>query len=191
MINYIWAFILLVGITFGLWNGSGVFLARALNTSTESTIQFVINLTGMMCLWCGVMKVAEKSGLTQKMAKLLKPIFKVLFKDASKDDKALEAMVLNISANMMGLSNAATPYGIKAMEEMERLNRKKGTSSDDMSLFLVLNAACIQFIPTTILSIRASCNSQNPGEIIIPAIIVTGFAAIMGTIYCKILQNFF
>lgn len=191
MINYIWAFILLIGIAFGLWNGSGVFLAKALNTSTESTIQFVINLTGMMCLWCGVMKVAEKSGLTQKMAKLLKPIFKVLFKDASKDDKALEAMVLNISANMMGLSNAATPYGIKAMEEMERLNRKKGTASDDMSLFLVLNAACIQFIPTTILSIRASCNSQNPGEIIIPAIIVTGFAAFMGTIYCKILQNFF
>ena len=98
---------------------------------------------------------------------------------------------MNLTANMMGLSNAATPFGIKAMEEMDRLNKNKGTASNDMALFLVLNAACIQIVPSTIISIRAACNSGNPGIIILPAIFSTATAALVGIICCKILQRYF
>ena len=98
---------------------------------------------------------------------------------------------MNLTANMMGLSNAATPFGIKAMEEMQKNNKNKDTASNDMALFLVLNAACIQFLPTTVISIRAAYNSQNPAIIILPAIIATGTAAFLGVVYCKILQRYF
>ena len=148
-------------------------------------------LLGLMCFWCGVMKVAEKSGFTEKLAKVMKPILKLIFKDASKDEKALGAIVMNITANMMGLGNAATPFGIKAMEEMDRLNDEKGKASNDMALFLVLNAACIQLVPSTVLSIRSAAGSANPGIIILPAIISTGVAAIVGVIFCKIMQKYF
>ena len=137
------------------------------------------------------MKVAEKSGLTKILAKMLRPVLKVLFKDAAKDEKALGAIVMNLTANMMGLSNAATPFGIKAMEEMDRINKKSSIASNDMALFLVMNAACIQLVPTTIISIRAAAGSQNPGIIIIPAIISTGVALIVGIVCCKILQKYF
>ncbi|MBL4936377.1 spore maturation protein [Clostridium sp. YIM B02515] len=191
MINVIWFIILVFGIGFGLLTGRGDVVSKSVVSSAGSTVDFVIKLVGLMCIWCGVMKVAEKSGLTEKLAKLLRPVLKLVFKDAAKDEKAMGAIVMNLTANMMGLSNAATPFGIKAMEEMDRLNKEKGTASNDMALFLVLNAACIQLVPTTVLSIRAASGSQNPGEIIIPAIIATTVAAIMGIIFCKILQRYF
>lgn len=191
MINYIWFFILAAGILFGLITGRGDVLTKSVVNSANSTVQLVIGLIGIMCLWCGIMRIAQKSGLTDKLAVVLKPILKLIFKDASKDDKALGAIIMNLTANMMGISNAATPFGIKAMEEMDKHNKEKGTATNDMALFLVLNAACIQFVPTTVISIRAACGSQNPGAIILPAICATAVAAFMGVIYCKILQRFF
>jgi spore maturation protein A len=171
--------------------GRGDLVSKGIIKSANSTVELAVGLVGLMCLWCGVMKIAEKSGFTDKLAILLKPILKLIFKKAAKDEKAMGAIVMNLAANMMGLSNAATPFGIKAVEEMQRLNVHKDEASDDMALFLVLNAACIQFVPATILSIRAALNSQNPAFIIIPAIISTGTAAIVGVISCKILQKFF
>jgi spore maturation protein A len=191
MINVIWFFILIIGIGFGLATGRGEFVSKAIISSTSSTVQLALSLAGLMSLWCGVMKIAEKSGLTDKLAKLLKPILRKIFKGAARDEKALGAIVMNLTANMMGLSNAATPFGLKAMEELQRLNPNKDTASDDMSLFLVLNAACIQLLPTTIISIRAANGSSNPGEIIIPAIIASTISAVMGVVYCKILQRYF
>ncbi|MGL5151927.1 MAG: nucleoside recognition domain-containing protein [Clostridium sp.] len=191
MINYIWFGIIFLGVIFGLFSGNGEGLTKAIINSTDSTVKLTIGLLGMMCFWCGVMKVAEKSGLTDKLATLLRPILKLIFKESAKDEKALGAIVMNITANMMGLSNAATPFGIKAMEEMDRLNKDKGKASNDMALFLVLNAACIQLIPSTIISIRASLGSSNPGIIILPAILSTTVAAIVGVICCKILQKYF
>jgi len=191
MINYIWFFILAFGIIFGLITGKADILSKSIVSSTENTVTLVIGLLGIMCLWCGVMKIAERSGLTNKIAKVLKPILRLLFKEAARDEKALGAIVLNLTSNMFGLSNAATPFGIKAMEEMDKFNKNKGTASNDMALFLVLNAACIQFVPTTVISIRAACKSHNPGIIIVPAIIATGTAAIVGVVACKILQKYF
>ena len=191
MINYIWFILIFLGILVALFTGNGAVISETIVNSCDGTVKFIIGLVGIMCFWCGVMKVAEKSGLTEKLAKLMKPILKLLFKDAGKDEKALGAIVMNLTANMMGLSNAATPFGIKAMEEMDRLNPNKGRASNDMALFLVMNAACIQLVPSTIISIRAAAGSSNPGAIIIPAIISTGTAALVGIVCCKILQRYF
>jgi Uncharacterized membrane protein, required for spore maturation in B.subtilis. len=191
MINYIWFALIFFGILVGLLSGNGEMISKAIINSSGSTVTFIIELTGIMCFWCGVMKVAENSGLTGKISKILKPILKCIFKEAAKDEKTLGAIVMNLTANMMGLSNAATPFGIKAMEEMDKLNKDKETASNDMALFLVLNATCIQLVPSTIISIRAACNSVNPGIIIIPTIISTATAAIVGVVCCKILQRYF
>ncbi len=191
MINIIWFLILSLGIVIGIITGKGEIVSRAVVSSTTGAVELVMGLVGMMCLWCGIMKIAEKSGLTDKLAKLLRPILKIIFKQAGKNQKAMSSITMNLTANMMGLSNAATPFGIKAMEEMQKINNEKDTASNDMALFLVLNAACIQFLPTTVISIRAAYNSQNPAIIIIPAIIATGTAAALGIVYCKILQKYF
>ena len=191
MINYIWFGIIFIGTIFGITTGKIEEVSKAVVNSTSSTVEFMITFVGMMCLWCGVMKIAEKSGLTDKIAKVLTPIMKLIFKDAVKNDKALGAMVMNITSNMLGLSNAATPFGIKAMEELEKDNKNKGVATNDMALFLVLNTAAIQLIPTSVISIRAACGSANPAIISGPAIVATGSAAIMGVIYCKILQRYF
>lgn len=191
MINYIWFILIFFGILVALFTGNGAEISKTIVESSDSTVKFVLSLVGMMCFWCGVMKVAEKSGLTEKLAKLMRPILKFLFKDAGKDEKALGAIVMNLTANMMGLSNAATPFGIKAMEEMDRSNPNKGRASNDMALFLVMNAACIQLVPSTIISIRAAAGSGNPGVIILPAIVSTTVACIVGVICCKILQRYF
>lgn len=191
MINYVWFMMIFLGILVGLITGNGEIISNSIIKTADSTVSLIIGLVGIMCFWCGVMKVAEKSGFTQKLAKVLKPILKLIFKEAAKDEKALGAIVMNITANMMGLGNAATPFGIKAMEEMNRLNKEKGRASNDMALFLVLNAACIQLIPSTVISIRTATGSSNPGAIIIPAVIASTIAAIAGTIYSKILQRYF
>lgn len=191
MINYIWFVMIFLGVLVGLLTGNGEGISKAVINSTDSTVSLIIGLVGLMCFWCGVMKVAEKSGFTNKLAKLLRPILKLIFKEAAKDEKALGAIVMNITANMMGLGNAATPFGIKAMQEMDRLNKNKGTASNDMTLFLVLNSACIQLVPSTVISIRAAYNSNNPGMIILPAIIASTLAAVTGVLLCKLLQRYF
>lgn len=191
MINIVWFLILFIGIAFGITSGNGEILSKTIVNTTSSTVDLVIDLVGIMCLWCGVMKIAEKSGLTDKLARTLKPILKIIFKEAGRDERALGAIVMNLTANMFGLSNAATPFGIKAMEEMDRLNKNKDVASNDMVLFLVLNAACIQFVPTTVISIRAAFNSSNPGAIILPALCTTTLASILGIILCKLLQKYF
>ena len=126
MINYIWFLLIFLGGIVGLINGNGEVISKSIVNSCGNTVTFMIELAGIMCFWCGVMKIAEKSGFTEKLSKILKPVLKLIFKDAAKDEKALGAIVMNLTANMMGLSNAATPFGIRAMEEMDRLNPNKG-----------------------------------------------------------------
>lgn len=135
MINIIWFFILAFGIGFGILSGRGEAVSKSIIASSDASVKLMISLLGIMCLWCGVMKIAEKSGLMNKIASLMRPILKVLFKDASKDERAIGPIVMNLTANMMGLSNAATPFGIKAMDQLSNLNKKKEEASDDMALF--------------------------------------------------------
>lgn len=191
MINYIWFILFLLGICYGLLTGRGEAISNGIMDSALSTTNLIIGLIGIMCFWCGIMKIAEKSGFTNVLAKCLKHVLKKLFKKSGKDEKALGAIVMNLTANMLGLSNAATPFGIKAMEEMDRLNDEKGVASNDMALFLVMNASCIQLVPSTIISLRASAGSKNPGAIIIPAILSTAIASIVGITICKCIEKYF
>ena len=191
MINYIWFFMVFLGVIFGLFTGKGELISKAIIESSESTTTLIIGFIGTMCFWNGTMRVAENSGLTGKLASLLRPILKKLFKESAKDEKTLGAIVLNLTANILGLSNAATPFGIKAMEGMDKLNREKGVASNDMVLFLVINAACVQLVPSTVMSIRAAEGSINPGIIILPAILSTTIACCFAITVCKLLQRYF
>lgn len=191
MINIIWFILIFTGIIVGIFTGKGDVLTKVIVSSTTSTVTLMIELVGLMCLWCGLIRILTESGVMKVIAKILAPILKLIFKKEGRSEKAMEAIVMNLTANSMGISNAATPAGIKAMEEMQKLNIHKDRASDDMILFLVMNATCIQFIPSTIISVRAACNSSNPAVIMIPAILSTALAALFGIIFCKILEKYF
>lgn len=191
MINIIWFVLIFAGIVVGIFTGRGDVLTKVIVSSTTSTVTLMIELVGLMCLWCGLIRILTESGVMRIISKIVEPILKLIFKREGRSEKAMESIVMNLTANSMGISNAATPAGIKAMEEMQKLNVDKERASDDMILFLVLNATCIQFIPSTIISVRAACNSSNPAIIMIPAILSTALAALFGIIFCKILQKYF
>lgn len=189
MINYIWFFMIGSSIIFSLINKTGGDLSLSIIDSASSTVSLIISLVGVMCLWCGIIKIAEESGLTSKISKILKPILRILFKE--KDEKVMGPVVMNLTANILGLGNAATPFGLKAMEELDVVNEKKGVASNDMALFLVINANCIQLFPTTILSIRSMAGSVNHAPVMIGIIITTFLTSIISIIICKLLQSIF
>ncbi len=155
----------------------------------STAVTIAIGLIGIMALWLGVMKVAEEAGLVQTIASGLRPIMTRLFPDVPANHPAMGAMILNISANMLGLANAATPLELKAMEELNKLNKKVGTATDAMCTFLVINTSSVQLIPATVIAIRASAGSANPTEIIVPMILATATATIAGITAVKLLQR--
>jgi len=157
----------------------------------ESAVELTIGLVGIICLWCGVMKIAEKSGLIDILGKLLTPFMRIFFPAIPSKHPAMSAIILNMASNMLGLSNAATPFGIKGMEELQRLNSNKERATDSMVMFLVINSACIQLIPATVISIRSAAGSGNPTEIVITTIISTLAAASVGVISCRLLQQYY
>lgn len=152
-------------------------------------VELAIGLIGIMAFWLGVMRIAEQSGLIAKLAQALKPITTWLFPDVPGDHPAMGAMIMNISANILGLSNAATPLGLKAMEELNKLNKKLGTATDAMCTFLVINTSNVQLIPATVIAIRAAAGSANPTEILGPAIVATTISTVVGVIAVKLLAR--
>ncbi|TFH01130.1 MAG: nucleoside recognition protein [Calditrichales bacterium] len=155
-----------------------------------TAVEIAIGLIGIMALWLGVMKVAEAAGLTKLIARGVRPITRWLFPNIPSDHPAVGAMIMNIAANMLGLSNAATPLGLKAMEELDKLNPNKGEATDDMCTFLVINTSAITLIPATAIAIRASLGSSNPQMIIIPSVIAASCATIVGLTTVKLIQAF-
>lgn len=155
----------------------------------STAVTIALGLIGIMTLWLGIMKVAEEAGLVQTIASGLKPIMTRLFPDVPANHPAMGAMILNISANMLGLANAATPLGLKAMEELNKLNKKIGTATDAMCTFLVINTSSVQLIPATVIAVRAAAGSASPTEIIVPMIIATSAATVAGVIAVKLLQR--
>lgn len=188
MINYIWFFMIAIGVLVGIINGRMAEISKAIIDSAQTAVTISIGLVGVMALWLGIMKIADKSGLTDIIAKLLKPIIIRLFPDVPKDHPAISAMIMNISANMLGLGNAATPFGIKAMEYLQELN-KKDSASNAMGRFLVINTASIQLIPAVMVGIRASLGSRNPADFVIVSILSTSTAIVVGLILNKYLEK--
>ena len=154
-----------------------------------TAVNIAIGLIGIMALWLGVMKVAEEAGLLKVLTRLLTPITRWLFPDVPPDHPAVGAIIMNVAANMLGLSNAATPLGLKAMEELNKLNPKVGTASNAMVTFLAINTGGLVLIPATAIAVRASVGSANPGIIIGTSIVGAGCATIAGIVASKVLQR--
>ena len=155
-----------------------------------TAVEIALGLIGIMALWLGVMKVAESAGLISILARLLKPITKKLFPDVPSDHPAVGSMIMNISANMLGLGNAATPFGLKAMEELDTLNPNKGTATNAMCTFLAINTAGLTFIPASAIAIRAAAGSSDPAIIIGTSLFGSTCATIAGITAVKILEKF-
>ncbi|PYG89197.1 spore maturation protein A [Ruminiclostridium sufflavum DSM 19573] len=189
MLNYIWVGLLLIGFIAGGLTGRLDQVTKAAMDSAQSAIVVCFGLLGVMCLWTGLMKVAEKSGLINVLGRLVRPVLKFLFPDIPKDHPALGAIVMNLTANFLGLGNAATPLGIKAMNELQSLNKNKRSATDSMCMFLVLNTAAIQLIPANIIALRTSAGSKKPAEIIVCIWIASICATIMGIIAAKLLSK--
>jgi len=189
MLNYIWVGLLLIGFIVGIFNGRIDEVTKAAMDSAQSAVMVCIGLLGVMCLWTGLMKIAEKSGLITSIGRIVRPILVFLFPDIPKNHPALGAIVMNLVANFLGLGNAATPLGIKAMIELQSLNKDKKTASDSMCMFLVLNTAAIQLIPANIIALRTSEGSRKPAEIIVCIWIASICATIMGVIAAKLLAK--
>jgi spore maturation protein A len=148
-------------------------------------VELAIGLIGIMALWLGLMKIAEEAGLISHLASALRRITTRLFPEVPADHPAMGAMIMNISANMLGLGNAATPFGLKAMEELNKLNKKAGTATDAMCTFLVINTSNVQLIPATVIAVRAVAGSANPTEILGPVIVATTVNTVIGVIAVK------
>jgi len=157
--------------------------------SAKTAVSIVIGLIGIMAMWLGIMRLADKAGLVQLLARALKPILRRLFPDVPDGHPALGAMVMNIAANMLGLGNAATPLGLKAMEELDKLNPTKGTATNAMCTFLAINTAGFTLIPATVLGILAAAGSKTPHAIISTTLISSGVATITAIIAAKILER--
>lgn len=183
LINYIWGAIIIISVIFGILSGNTSKMASAFMDGADSAVSMTISLLGIMCFWTGIMKIAENTGVTDLIAKLLNPLINFLFPKL-KDKEAKNAIVMNITANMLGMSNAATPLGLKAMERLKKY-ANGNTATDDMCMFVVINTASIQLIPSTVIAIRQSAGSVNPTEII-PAVWLCSLCAItVGVIFAK------
>ena len=174
--NYIFYFLIVFSIVIGAINGRLQEVINAVMSGAELSVKVAFSLIGIMAFWLGIMKIAEKSGLVQLIAKAIKPITKKLFNELPEDSPAIGDIAMNFTANAFGLANAATPFGIRAMENMQGVNDKKDTASNSMCLFLAMNTAGFQLIPATVFAILVGIGYKNPTEIIAPTLLVTSIA---------------
>lgn len=187
--NYIF-FILIVGsIIIGAINGKLQDVVNAVMSGAELSVKVAFSLIGIMAFWLGMMKIAQKAGIIDWISKVLKPIAKFLFNEIPSDSPATGDIAMNFSANAFGLSNAATPFGIKAMEELQKVNKDKTSASNAMCMFLGMNTAGFQLISTTVLAVLVGVGYENPTEIIAPTLLVTLIAFISAIILSKIFQK--
>ncbi|MBR1753928.1 hypothetical protein IJ732_03750 [bacterium] len=187
--NYIFYFLIIISIIVGASNGKLPDVVNAILTGAEKSVKIAFSLIGIMAFWLGIMKIAEKSGLVEKFAKLIKPITKRLFNEIPDGDPAIGDIAMNFSANALGLSNAATPIGLKAMEELQKHNKNKKTASNAMCMFLGMNTASFQLVPATVIAVLAGAGYKNPTEIIAPTLIVTSFTFICAIVLAKVFEK--
>ena len=189
--NYIWYFLIVISIVFGAINGKLPDVAGAIFSGTELAVKVVLTLLGIMTFWLGIMKIAEKSAIVDFLSKLLKPLAKLIFPELPKDSPIIGDIAMNFSANALGLANAATPIGIKAMEEMQELNNDKESATNSMCTLLAMNTAGFQIIPATVIAILAANGCKNPTDIIVPTLMVTSIAFVCAIFLAKIFQKIF
>ena len=189
MLNYIWFGLMIIALIVGFINGS---LTEVTNTAVEyaaKSVDIAIGLIGIMALWLGIMKIAEEGGLIRMLARVIRPVARFLFPEIPDDHPAIGSMLMNITANWLGLGNAATPLGLKAMSELQELNPSEDTATNSQITFLAINTASITFIPMTIIAIRTKIGSMNPFEIISTSIFASSCACIAAITAAKLFQK--
>ena len=178
-VNYIWCAMIIISIIVSVFNGTVSETIDAAFEGAKSAVFTILSFAGVMCFWTGIMKIAEKSGLSQKIEKLLRPIINFLFPNSG--DEAKNYIAMNMSANLLGMGNAATPMGIKAMSCLDRENANPLYASDNMCMLVVLNTTSIQLIPTTIIALRVAASSADPFSIILP-IWISSLTAVLSAV---------
>ncbi len=187
--NYIFYFLIVISIIIGAINGKLSDVVNSILTGAELSVKVAFSLIGIMAFWLGMMKIADKCGLIKFIAKVIKPITKKLFNEIPEDSPAIGDIAMTFTANAFGLANAATPIGIKAMEELQKHNTDKTSASNAMCMFLAMSTAGFQLIPATIIAILIGIGYKNPTEIIAPTLLVTSIAFICAIILAKIFQK--
>lgn len=187
MLNILWPIFIIVSFIYALIVGRINNINSGIFESLSSAVELSITFLGTICLWNGIMEIAKQTTLISKLTNFFKPLINLLFPDLKDNEIAKQEISMNIVANVLGLGNAATPLGLKAMKTMQKENKRKETLSNSMMMFIVINTASLQLIPTNVIAIRTSLNSQNPTSIIIPVWIATIIAAAVGIICTKIL----
>ncbi len=167
MLNKIWCFFIVIAIVFSLINGTYIKVNNSIFTSIEDTVSLIISFVGNIGFWNGIMNIIQNTSLIDKLKKILSPLIKLIFPKIDLESEAGKNIAMNMTTNILGLGNAATPCGLKAIEELQKDNLNKDKLSNDMLLFILINTASIQLIPTTIISIRSGLGSNNPSCIII------------------------
>ena len=187
--NYIFYFLIIVSIIAGAANGKLDEVINGILSGAELSVKVAFSLIGIMAFWLGMMKIAEKCGLVEFISKIIKPITRILFNEIPENSPAIGDIAMSFSANALGLTNAATPIGIKAMEELQQENKDKTSASNSMCMLLGMNTAGFQLIPTTVLAVLVAIGYKNPTEIIAPTLLVTTIAFVSAIIISKIFQK--
>ena len=189
MLNYIWLALVLLAVAIGGWNDRLKDVTDGAFDGAKTAVTIALGLIGVMALWLGVMRLAERAGLVQRIARALRPIMRRLFPDVPADHPAMGSMLMNMAANMLGLGNAATPLGLRAMRDLETLNPRPGIATNAMCTFLAINTSSVQLIPTTAIAILVAAGSHRPTAIVGTALLATLCAASVAIISVKLLEK--
>lgn len=189
MLNILWPIFIIISYIYAMFTGNIENINNSIFSSAASAVELSITFLGTICLWNGIMKIATTTTLIEKLTKILSPIINFLFPKTKNNKKVQKEISMNMVANILGLGNAATPLGLKAMKTMQEENPEKDTLTDTMAMFIIINTASIQLIPTTVIAIRTSLGSSNPTQIIMPVWVATICAATAGITAAKILSK--
>jgi spore maturation protein A len=191
MLNYIWFGLMAISLVVAAFNGTAEAVTKGAVDSASTAVTIAIGLVGVMTLWLGMMKIAEAAGLVAVLGRALRPVLRWMFPEVPAEHPAAGAIVLAIAANMLGLNNAATPLGIKAMEDLQELNDDKETATNPMVTFMAMTTSGVQLIPSTMIGLLAAAGSTNPTAIIAPGLVATFIGTIAAVVAAKLLQPFY
>lgn len=200
MLNYLWAGMMAVGILWAAFHGNMAAVTDGALESTKEAVTLCLTMLGIMSFWCGILRIGEEAGLIEAMTKKMRPVIHFLFPQIPKDHPASAYISTNMIANMLGLGWAATPAGLKAMEELEKLEEerrtgkqtgavKRGTANNEMCAFLIINISSLQLIPINMIAYRSQYGSVNPSAIVGPALAATAVSTLVGVVFCKMMDR--
>lgn len=189
MLNVIWLAMMVIAVVVGFFTGKISEVVLAATDSAKFAFTLALGLTGVLTLWLGIMRIAEAAGLVEIFTRLLRPVLIKIFSDVPKDDPAIGVIAMNLSANIFGLTNAATPFGLRAMEALEKLNPKPGTATNTMCTFIALHSSNLQLIPTTAIALLAASGALHPTDIVAPLLLSSICAIVAALLFSKLFEK--